>query len=270
MVEYETNFNQVVNSDSTNITIAYQNKAMTHLELFVLTWGIYPRRVLIYLHEKGLINSPHIKVTPVTISPTLEMIAPGKPKGTVPILALPDGTFIKQSVAILEYFEDICDNPQEDWQKDLAAAAKPSMRGKNPRERATTREILGLTEEASSMFGFGCHKGSKLFAALEPMDPAGTKMAMGWAKRNLKIVETYYEGRFEGDNSGAENITIADCVLASLLQFSRELYGLKFLEDPELPDLQRFYNVFKERESTKIPDDFYPEQIKELAQVWLE
>ncbi|KAI1465386.1 uncharacterized protein F4812DRAFT_438509 [Daldinia caldariorum] len=72
---------------------------MAYLELFVLTWGIYPRRVLIYLHEKGLLNSQHIKIIPATISPTVEMIAPGKPKGTVPILALPDGTSIKQSVA---------------------------------------------------------------------------------------------------------------------------------------------------------------------------
>ncbi|KAI0384104.1 hypothetical protein F5Y04DRAFT_248988 [Hypomontagnella monticulosa] len=242
---------------------------MAYLELFVLPWGIYPRRVLIYLHEKGLINSPHIKITPVDISPTLEMTAPGKPKGTVPILAQPDGTFIKQSIAILEYFEDVCDNPQEDWQKELVASAKPSMRGKNARERATMRDILGLTEEASTMFGFGCHKGSKLFITIEPSAPAGAKLAMGCAKRNLKIVETYFEGRFEGADASAENITIADCVLASLLQFSGELYGLKFLEDPELPNLQRFWNIFKERESTKIPDDFYPQSFKELAPVFL-
>ncbi|KAI0837463.1 hypothetical protein F5Y06DRAFT_304285 [Hypoxylon sp. FL0890] len=243
---------------------------MAHLELFVLTWGIYPRRVLIYLHEKGLLNSPHIKITPVTISPTNEMVAPGKPKGTVPILALPDGTFIKQSVAILDYFEDICDNPQEQWQKDIAAVAKPSMRGSSAREIATTREILALADEATSLFGFACHKGSKLFVTLEPVDPTASGFAMEWAKKNLKLLEAYYEGRFEGNNPNGEKVTIADCVLFSLLQFAKELYARDLVADPELPNLKRFYNVFKESESAKIPEDFYPREIKELACVWLE
>ncbi|OTA64207.1 hypothetical protein K449DRAFT_394022 [Hypoxylon sp. EC38] len=245
---------------------------MAYLELFVLTWGIFPRRVLIYLHEKGLINSPHIKVTPVTISPTGEMLAPGKPKGTVPVLSLPDGTFIKQSIAILEYFEDICDNPQEEWQKDLAAAAamKSSMRGSSARERAITRDILALTDEASSLFGFACHKGTKLFATHEPVNPSAASLAMVWVKKNLRLLEAYYEGRFEGDDPNGENITIADCVLFSLLQFAKELYTKDLVADAELPNLKRFYNVFKERESARIPDDFYPREYKEGACIWLE
>ncbi|KAI1406914.1 hypothetical protein F5Y13DRAFT_176107 [Hypoxylon sp. FL1857] len=198
------------------------------------------------------------------------MVAPGKPQGTVPILSLPDGTFIKQSVAILDYFEDICDNPQEQWQKDLAAAAKSSMRGGNTRERATTREILALADEASSLFGFACHKGSKLFVTLEPVSPAAAGFAMAWAKRNLKLLEDYYEGRFKEDTSDGEKVTIADCVLFSLLQFAKELYTQDLLADPELPNLKRFYSVFRERESARIPQDFYPREIKELACVWLE
>ncbi|KAI1474246.1 hypothetical protein F4774DRAFT_343512 [Daldinia eschscholtzii] len=243
---------------------------MAHLELFVLTWGVYPRRVLIYLHEKGLLNSPHIKVTPVTLSPAIEMLAPGKPKGTVPILALPDGTFIKQSVAILDYFEDICDNPQEEWQKDIATSAKASMRGTDARERATTRDILALADEAGSMFGFACHKGTKLFQEMEPSSPVAASLAMGIVRKNMKLLEPYYEGRFRGGNHDAERVTIADCVLCSLLQFSRELYGVDLLADPELINLKGFYGTFKERDSAKIPEDFYPGYIKELASVWLE
>ncbi|KAI1649919.1 uncharacterized protein F4817DRAFT_329123 [Daldinia loculata] len=241
---------------------------MAHLELFVFTWGLYPRRILIYLHEKGLLNSPHIKVAQVTISPTAEMIAPGKPKGTVPILALPDGTFIKQSVAILDYFEDICDNPEEDWQKDIAAVAKTSMRGRNARDRATTREILALADEATSMFGFACHKGSKLFLEMELTNPVASSMAI--VRRSMKLLEPYYEGRFEGDSSEAEKVTIADCVFFSFLQFSKELYGVDLVADSELRNLRRFYDAFKERDSAKIPEDFYPRYIKELAPVWLE
>ncbi|XXH05662.1 hypothetical protein Hte_012097 [Hypoxylon texense] len=243
---------------------------MSHLELFVLTWGVYPRRVLIYLHEKGLLNSDLIKITPVTISPDIEMVAPGKPKGTVPILALPDGTFIKQSVAIIEYLEDICDDPREDWQKEIAATAKSSsMRGDTARERATTREVLALADEATMAFGFACHKGSKLFAARETIDPAVSSMVMEWAKRSLKLLEAYYEGRFEEAYS-AQEVTMADCVLFSLLQFAKELYGRHLVvEEIGLPNLNRFYDAFMQRESTKIAEDFYPKGIKDLACVWL-
>ncbi|KAI4865017.1 hypothetical protein F4820DRAFT_313083 [Hypoxylon rubiginosum] len=244
---------------------------MQHLELFVIPWGVYPRRVLIYLHEKGLLNSGFIKITPVTISPDLEMVAPGKPKGTVPILALPDGIFIKQSVPILEYLEDICDNPQKDWQKEIAATAKSSsMRGNTSCQRATTREMLALADEVTAMFGFACHKGSKLFVTLEPTNPVASSLAMDWAKRNLTLFEAYYEGRFE-EGYSAEEVTIADCALFSLLQFAKELYGRHLVvEEPGLPNLKRFYDAFKERESTKILDDFYPKDVRDLARVWLQ
>src|SRR6478752_7223572 len=103
----------------------------TPLELFSLSWGMYPRRVLIYLAEKNLLKSPLIKVTEVTVSPNSNSLtAPGKPKGTAPILRLPHGKFIKQSIAILEYFEDICDHPQQPWQIELAKGAGGSMLGR--------------------------------------------------------------------------------------------------------------------------------------------
>ncbi|KAI1392728.1 uncharacterized protein F4822DRAFT_139032 [Hypoxylon trugodes] len=242
---------------------------MAYLELFDLPGAVYPRRVLIYLHEKGLINSPHIKITPVTISPTLETSAPGKPKGTLPILALPDGTFIKQSIAILEYLEDICDNPQEEWQKEFVATAKPSMRGISARERATTNEALAIVDEAAAFFGFACHKGSKLFFGREPTSPITAKLAIGWAEKNLKNLEPYYNGRYE-EGSPETQVTIADCVLFSLLQFAKELYQVGLVADPELLNLKRFYNAFKERKSTFLSPDMWPPQVRELAPVWLE
>lgn len=257
-------------------------KKMPQLELFVLTWGIYPRRILIYLHEKGLLTSPHLKVTPVTISPTGQLEAPEKPSGTVPILSLPNSTLIKQSVAILDYFEDLCDDPQEEWQKEMAAhtAVGKSMRGRTAEERARTREVLGLADEASSLFGFACHKGSQLFVTLEPTSPVAAGMALEWCKRNLKLLEAYYEDYDKGNTRRFENgvireeedsvVTIADCVLFSLLQFSRELYGVDLLVEPDLPNLRAFYGSFKERESARIGEDFYPADIKKLARQWIQ
>ena len=239
------------------------------LELFVLSWGIYPRRTLIYLAEKGLLKSQHLKITPVTLSGK-DMTAPGKPPGTLPILALGNGHFIKQSIGVIEYFEDICDAAKsskspETIQTKFGLEGGPSMRGDTPEARARTREILALADEASTHFGVACHKGTALFSSLEEQDPKTSIFALDACRKALGLLEAYYvdDHRFE---QGGGGVTIADCVLFSLLQFSRELYGRDLIED--LPGLKRFYGLFKERESAKIGDDFYPEMIKKLSQDW--
>lgn len=235
------------------------------LELYVLDFGVYPRRVVIYLGEKGLLDSGIIKITPVD----LQTGAPGKPEGTTPILRLPNGSFINQSLAILEYFEDICDNPREEWQKKLASYSKqPTMRGDSAEDRARMRSILGLADEAMAHYGFACHKGSRLFETLEPSSPEGAKMAMEWAKKNLKLIEKYYDGDVRFENGGGAS-TIADCVLFSMLQFANNLYSCDLLEDPQLPALKTFYGNFKERKSTTVPKDLYPSQFTQLASQWI-
>lgn len=240
------------------------------LELFVLPWGVYPRRILLYLALKGLDSSEALKITPVTVVNT-GMHAPGKPAGTVPILKLPDGTFIKQSVAILDYLEDVCDRPDEtkDWQVKLskAAAGNSSMRGSTPEERARIREMLGLADEATSHFGFACHKGTALFVPLEPTHAFTAKLVLDNCRKTLKLLEGYYDE--ESSRKGDGSFSIADCVLFSLLQFAKELYGKDLTIEPELQAIRRFYTSFEARldNNTKVP--FYPEQIKALAQQWL-
>lgn len=236
------------------------------LELFVLPWGVYPRRVLIYLAEKGLLNSPEIKVTPISFQNGNQMVAPGKPPGTVPILKLGEDRFIKQSVAILEYLEDTCDAAQASGVNPFGVSAAGTMRGKTAEERARTRAIIGLVDEALIYFGFACHKGTALFSSLEEQSTIASKMALESLQKALGLIETYYE-----DNSlqvGDPDVTIADCVLFSFLQFSREFYGKDLVGD--LPNLKRFYDVFKERESARIKEGFYPEQFISLAKVWNE
>ncbi|KAH8699301.1 hypothetical protein BGW36DRAFT_358799 [Talaromyces proteolyticus] len=92
-------------------------RLIVRLELFILPSSLYPRQVLIYLSEKHLSTTSTdpaalMKITPVTTMATLQMAAPGKRPGSVAILALNKGTFIKQSIATLEYLEDMCDNFQ--------------------------------------------------------------------------------------------------------------------------------------------------------------
>jgi glutathione S-transferase len=241
----------------------------TPLELFSLSWGVYPRRVLIYLAEKGLLKSPLIKFTEVTVSQEGKLTAPGKPAGSVPVLRLPDGTFIKQSIAILEYFEEICQNPTEPWQVELSKTAKnDSMLGQTAQEKARVREILSLADEVTSQFGFACHKGTALFKMLEETHPVTAKLVLEFCQKNLKLIERYYvdDPRFSSDDG---QVTVADCVLYSVLHFAKDLYALDLLADPELASLQAFYKWFGERKSVQVADDHFPQEIKELASQWL-
>ncbi|RSL47393.1 hypothetical protein CEP54_013416 [Fusarium duplospermum] len=234
------------------------------LELFVLTWGVYPRRVLIYLSEKGILSSPLIKITPVTITLKGMSTPEGKPPGTVPMLKLPDGTFIKQSVAIIEYFEDICANPQNDWQKELAKGAKSSMRGETPEQKARIRDMVCLSVEACDYFGFACHKGTALFALSETPNALAAKLSLEYCNKTMKLLSEYYEG---DTLENGRQVTIADCVLYSMLHFAKDLYDLHLLDD--LPNLQRFYGEFEKRESARVKEDHFPQECKELACQWL-
>lgn len=245
----------------------------SHIELYVLSWGIYPRRILLYLAEKGLDSCPAIKVTSCSVTNTGTMEAPGKPPGSVPILRLPDGTFIKQSVAILEYLEDVCDHPDltQDWQLQIASAARNrgSMRGKTAQEVARTREILALADEASTFFGFACHKGSALFMPLEQTSALAGKLALEYCRKNLKILEEDYFAEQTSLFGSGSRVSIAHCVLYSLLHFSRRLYGVDLLSEPELPALRKFYESFEKRDMDRVGEIQYPEEVARLARQWL-
>lgn len=243
---------------------------MAQLELFVLPWGLYPRRVLLYLSEKGLITSPIIKITPITITNT-GFVAPGKPPGSVPILKLPNGTFIKQSTAILEFFEDVCQNPdpEQEWQLDLANSVtnKAPMRGSTSEERARTRDVLSLADEVTSQLGFACHKGTALFVPLETTNATAAKLALEYCRKNLKLLEDQFADDFRLEQGG--KFTIAHCVLYSTLQFAADLYHVDLLSAPELPVLRRFYETYKEKDTGSYGEDDYPEEIRTLARQWL-
>lgn len=239
------------------------------LELFVLSWGLYPRRVLIYLSEKGLLSSPLIKITNVKITVKGVEGPENTPKGSFPVLRLPNGDLIRQSIAILDYFEDICEkpDPKQDWQKKLGESARnKTMRGETAEQRARTRDILSLADEMTSQFSFACHKGSRLFVGMETTSPVTAKLALESCTKNLKLLAKYYEAGAEPGKD--REISIADCVLMSTLQFAYDLYGMNLLIGQELSPLQGFYEMFGQREFMRERVE-YPEPIKALAPQWL-
>ena len=90
------------------------------MKLYTYPGAPNPRRVHIYLAEKG-ITVPFEKVDIMTrANRTPEFMANVNPLGGIPVLALDDGTDIAESVAICRYFE--------------ALHTEPSLFGRTPAE----------------------------------------------------------------------------------------------------------------------------------------
>src|SRR5260370_32829131 len=70
-----------------------------------------PRRVRVFLAEKGINNVPFEQVNIATADNRKPEFLKINPMGGVPVLELDDGTRIAESVAICRYFEETNPNP---------------------------------------------------------------------------------------------------------------------------------------------------------------
>ena len=227
------------------------------------------------------ITSSMVQITDVDFTGN-NMTAPGKPPGSVPLLSIPVSNvspdkrlFIRQSLPILEYLEDI--NAQ-----NVAEGTMPEMRGHTALQCARTREMMVLADEATNYFRIAAYKGTKLFQSIGVETCARTAaFALQDCHRALStleklaspaglLVDLSGEEEREAGATGAETttVTIADCVLFSLLQYVKELYGMDITE--RHLRLRAFYETFAKRECASIPDDFYPLDIKTLARQWID
>lgn len=120
------------------------------IEIFNFAFGPYPQRVNIYLAEK----QPEGVAVTVYAEPdrrantTPPEIRALTPTGSLPILRDADGTSVGQSLAILDYIEDII--------------PEPNVRGNTPAERAKVRQIVHMLDEALTFFGLWARHGSAL------------------------------------------------------------------------------------------------------------
>jgi hypothetical protein len=109
--------------------------------LYAYPWMPFPRRVIIYIREKSILPSL-VTVVPVS-DPQLGDAAPAgfppRPKGSLPILVIPhpenesnaQPTYIRQSVAIMNYLDELCDAGANGFPKSQC-----SMRGPDVLSRA--------------------------------------------------------------------------------------------------------------------------------------
>jgi len=205
------------------------------MKLYEMTAAPNPRRVRVFLAEKGL-TVPFVQVDMRAGEHKSPAFLKKNPSGKIPVLELDDGTCIAESVAICRYFEAL--HPQ------------PSLFGATPKE-------LGRIEMANRQLEF------------ELLGPIGTswvngpivaQMAPGRFKQNPQAKEASdaatraFYGRLDRELAqhafmADDAYSIADITALCVIDFATALVGLR--PDDSLEHLWRWHAAVSARPSAK-------------------
>jgi glutathione S-transferase len=201
------------------------------MKLYDFAFAPNPRKVRVYLAEKGLT----IPIEPVNIgageSHTPEFLKKN-PLGGVPVLELDDGSFLTESLTIIEYLEEL--HPT------------PPMIGTSPLERARVRELeriaeIGVLQRVATIF----QNTSPFFAGRVKQSAEAAENARNQLANYLKVIDQRIGGR---PFVAGERPTIADCTLLAALGFAE---FAQVAIDPSYANVARWYDAFKQRPSAQ-------------------
>ena len=178
------------------------------MKLYVFPIAPNPTRVRLYLAEKRAAGA-ELELAEVTVDlRSGEQRKPEhlarNPLGRLPVLELDDGTFLTESLAIVEYLE-------ERW-------PEPPLIGRTPEERARVRELERIAELAVLQ-----PIARIVHATNSPLGlpPSPELAAAAWAalpEGLARLDAVLADGR---PFLAGERPTIADCTLAAAFQFAR-------------------------------------------------
>jgi glutathione S-transferase len=186
------------------------------------------RKVRLYLAEKGL-SVPLQPVNLLTGEQRLSDFLQRNPFGAVPILELDDGTVIPESLAIIEYLEEL--HPQ------------PPLFGTDPLSRALARAWerrceLGVFLQATRRF----FHSSPYFAARVEQNPKVVEEAGQVLRARLALINE----QLKDHEWVAGPFSLADLTLLAGIDFAA---ASQFTLDPTWTHLGRWYEAMKKRPS---------------------
>jgi len=200
------------------------------MKLYDFVGAPNPKKLRVYLAEKG-ISVPCEQVNIVSGDNRKPEFLKKNPMGGLPVLELDDGTHLGESLAIIEYLEDL--NPT------------PPMIGTTPAERAPVRSLERIAElsvlgRVAQIF----QNSHPFFAGRIKQSPDAAENGRNGLKGALRILDGIVG---KGPFVAGARPSIADCTLYAAYDFA-QFAGVP-MDDPECPNLQRWYAMFKERPS---------------------
>lgn len=201
------------------------------MKLYDFAGAPNPKKVRVYLAEKG-IKVPLEQVNIIAGENRQPEFLKKNPLGGLPVLELDDGSILPESLAIMEYFEEL--HPE------------PSMIGKSPKERAQVRALERICElNVFSRIGTIFQNTHPFMAARIKQSADAAESARGQLATGLKYLDGVLGNRafVAGDKP-----TVADCTLFAALEFA-EFAQIPI--DPELKNVARWHAAFKQRPSAQ-------------------
>ena len=199
------------------------------MKAYVFAGAPNPRKLIVYLREKG-IDIPLESVDLLSGANRSPEFLKKNPLGGLPVLELDDGSHLTESLAIIQYLEDL--HPT------------PPMIGTTPVERARVRELericeLGVLSSVGTVF----QNSHPFFAGRVKQSPEAAANGRARFASTLKVVDERIGAR---PFVAGERPTIADCTLLAAMGFA-EFTGLPV--DPGLKNVARWYETFQKRPS---------------------
>jgi glutathione S-transferase len=205
------------------------------MRLYEAEMAPYPRRVKIYLAEKG-IELERVEVDLHGKENRSAAFLKKNPSGKIPVLELDGGEFLPESAAIMEYLEEIYPSPP--------------MLGQTPEQRAQTRatdriaseiftvlaQMLMHTHPAARQFHPGLVQHRQVGEALQPLVD--------------QLLDQLEERIGEQNFLAGPRPTVADCTLFALVDTIS--LGFGYVLPERCPRLRAWYRRFQERPSAKI------------------
>ncbi len=202
------------------------------MKLYDFVGAPNPKKVRVYLAEKG-ITVPTEQVNIVTGENRTPDFLKKNPLGGLPVLELDDGSHLTESLAIMEYLEEL--HPT------------PPMIGTSPLERARVREVERIAEQGVLL------RIATIFQNTHPFMAGRIKQsadAAANARTQLATSLRALDGRI-GDHPfvAGERPTIADCTLLAALDFA-DFAQVQI--DPACTNVARWYQSFRQRPSAQV------------------
>lgn len=172
------------------------------MKLFTFPPAPNPARVGFYVREKG-IELETVLVDFLKGEQNSPEHLARNPAGTAPVLELDDGSYLTESLVIMEYLEELYPDPP--------------MIGTDPLSRARVRAVERDIEFAVMLRIIRYVHASKSPLGLPP-NPAVAEQELARLPNGLKRVEARLEGN---EFVMGEAPTIADCTLLAALNFGR-------------------------------------------------
>ncbi len=202
------------------------------MKIYDFPFAPNPRKLRVYLGEKGL-DVPFETVNLVHGEQRKEPFLTINPLGGLPVLELDDGTRLSESLAIIEYFEEL--HPD------------PPMIGTTPLERARTRRLERIADlSVLGRIARYVHNRKSPLPGVRGIPEVAEQM-----RAELPKPLALFDAELAGQPfvAGARP-TIADCTLFAGFQFAQ--LG-EFDPTEGFDHLARWYAEFRERPSTRIP-----------------